>query len=65
MRLYISGAGNSTVYTALSGTPVDLIHELAAVASEFYEFALDTPTNDPFSDGVLKSGEMLLAAEAH
>lgn len=65
MRLYISGAGNSTVYTALSATPTDLIHELAAAAHQHYEFAIDTPTNDPFSDGILKSGNMTLAAEAH
>lgn len=64
MRLYISGAGNSTVYTALSATPVELISNLSAGNHTHYEFAIDTPTNDPFSDGVQKSGNMTLAGEA-
>jgi hypothetical protein len=65
MRVYISGAGNSTVYTTLSATPQMLIGNLTADASEFWEFVLDTPTNDPFSDGATKTGTITLAAEAH
>jgi len=66
MRVYISGAGNNTVYTALSATPTELIHELAASAHKHWEFVLDTPTNAPqFADGVQKIGNITLTAEVH
>lgn len=64
MRIYISGAGNSTVYTALSSTPQELISSLGDGTTEYFEFVLDTPTNNPFSDGVTKSGNITIYAEA-
>jgi hypothetical protein len=64
MRLYISGATDINDYTALSATSQVLIDSLGAGLSEYWEPVLDTPSNNPFSDGFLKTGTMTLTGEA-
>jgi len=64
MRLYISGATDINDYTALSAISQVLIDSLGAGLSEYWEPVLDTPSNNPFSDGFTKTGTITLAGEA-
>lgn len=64
MKVCVSGAAGIGNCTVLSGTPQELITELVASASEYWEIVLYTPTNDPFDDGTAKTGNITLSAEA-